>query len=300
MIRCVGEYFASFQNGKPIITPINTDINKKRLLQSTRHLGIVDVKNAKHVGVISYITQKDPAVIAETMVFDKVNPWAKIIELNSTHPLTGNRIDRLSDISKLLGKAVTFDIDGAIARLNVSKSRVFSNFRNDLFIYFLPFILTFVALFFLHPALLIGVFAIGLLLQIPYQFPMGAARQTTVLELMRNPYASSLRGEAIGRGVPGYIFSEDIMYQDPTGLIFLDYSSKFGFIGNWFFALTKVTKLFSIQSTASGWFYRNIGSHMKLQHIKTEQETVRSHPIMWKVIQSVFLIGISFLLFVWF
>ncbi len=60
--------------------------NSKKLLESTRHLGVVDVKNAKHIGAVSYITHNDPNILSEVMVFDKVNPWAKVIEFNSTHP----------------------------------------------------------------------------------------------------------------------------------------------------------------------------------------------------------------------
>jgi len=60
----------------------------------------------------------NPKILAEVLAFDKVSPWAKIIELNSTHPLTGKRIDALNEISKhLTGKEFPYDVDEAITRL---------------------------------------------------------------------------------------------------------------------------------------------------------------------------------------
>jgi len=117
---------------------------------------------------------------------------------------------------------------------------------------------------------------------------------------MRNPYASPLRGkpvalsgQVIGRGVPGFIFGEDMMYQDSTGLIFLNYSSAFGFIGNIIFALKKIKTLFGVSSRATGWFYRGIGSMISLKYIQTAQDRVRSHPILWAFLLPLILIIIS-------
>lgn len=280
------------------------DDKAKRLLQSTRHLGIIDVKNAKHIGVTSYITNADPNVLSEVMVFDKVNPWAKLAELNSTHPLTGNRIDHLSDISKVQGQPFSFDIDAAIARMGIDKSKLYGSFTFGLLVLFLPYLFALFALFFLPIALLPAAFAFGLLLQLFYKFPAGAPKETTVLEQMRDPYASPLRGkpvvfsgQVIGRGVPGYIFGEDMMYQDSTGLIFLNYSSAFGFIGNIFFALKKIKTLFSVSSRAAGWFYRGIGSMVSLKYIQTGQSKVRSHPILWAFLLPLIFIGISLWLY---
>lgn len=274
--------------------------NSKRLLQSTRHLGIIDVKNAKHIGVISYITHDDPNVLSEVMVFDKVNPWARLIELSSTHPLTGNRIAHLSDLSKVRGQQFSFDIDSATSRMQIDKSKMYKDFAFGLVVLLLPVISAGLSAIFLPLQLVPAFLGIGLLLQLSYKFPGGNPVETTILEQMRNPYASPLRGkpvllsgQVIGRGVPGYIFSEDIMYQDSTGLIFLNYNSIFGFIGNIFFALTKIKSLFALPSRASGWFYRGMGSSISLKCLQTEKELVRSHPIFWAVVGPLALIVVS-------
>jgi len=276
------------------------DDSSKRLLQATRHLGIIDVKNAKHYGITSYITNSNPNLLSEVMVFDKVSPWAKLAELNSSHPLTGNRIDRLSDISKAQGRPFFFDIDSAIERMKIDKGKLWKNFLFGLPVWLLPHLFALSALLFLPSALVPAAFALGLILQLPYKFPSGAPTETTVLEQMRNPYASFLRGkpvalsgQVIGRGVPGFIFGEDMMYQDSTGLIFLNFSSIFGFIGNIIFALKKIKTLFGVPSRAAGWFYRGIGSMVSLKYIQTEQGKVRSHPVLWAFIPPLILIVIS-------
>ena len=289
-----------------IVTTEDSD-SAKSLLQSTRHLGIIDVKNAKQIGVASYITHQDPQVLSEVMVFDKVSLWAKIIELNSTHPLNGNRIGRLGELARKLGQSFPYDTDQAILRISLDRAKLRTGFALGLTILLLPFIA------FLGGA---GLVAAGLpwpylltlvggamLVQALYRFPRKAAIATTVLDEMRNPYASPVRGkkillsgQAIGRGTPGFIFGEDLMFQDKSGLIFLDYSSIFGFVGNLFFALGKIKSLFGKQAQAEGWFFRGMGSSLSLASLKTDQELVRSHPVFWAVTAPILLILVSLVL----
>ncbi len=72
----------------------------RELLASTRHLGVVDFKNARHFGLIEDESKKRPEAAAEAMLFDIHNPWARLIELSSTHPLTGHRIQHLQTLAK--------------------------------------------------------------------------------------------------------------------------------------------------------------------------------------------------------
>ncbi len=285
------------------IVTVEDDDSTKRLLQSTRHLGILDVNNAKHYGITSYISHQDPNVLAEVMVFDKVSPWAKLAELGSTHPLTGKRIDHLSDIAKTKGTPFYFDIDGAIARMGIKYSRLWGSFSLGLLMTLLPWALLAYAFFYLPMYLIPAAIAAGMLLQIPYKFPFTKTQETTVLEQMRNPYASPLRGKpvlfsgnVIGRGTPGYIFGEDMMYQDSTGLIFLNYNSALGFLGNLFFALKRLKTLINVPSQAAGWFFRGLGSTVSLRYIQTDQKKIRSHPILWLFLVPIVLIFCSYYL----
>jgi hypothetical protein len=67
---------------------------------------------------------------------------------------------------------------------------------------------------------------------------------------MGDVYASPIRGTRVelngvivGRGIPGLIFSEDMMFQDETGLIYLNYEGLIPFLSNLVFAILKLEKL---------------------------------------------------------
>ena len=167
----------------------------KDLLRSTRHLGIVDVKNAKHIGVVSYITHENPDRISDVMVFDRVNPWATIIELNSTHPLTGNRLDHLSDISREKKQTFPYDIDKAVERMKPDYGRLYGRFFTDLFVY-LVFPARRISPF-LPPILPSPLSDSGLFAKIFYKYPSGTPKESTVLDEMCDPYLSPVRGKAV-------------------------------------------------------------------------------------------------------
>ena len=92
-----------------------TDTEQSReLLASTRHMGVMDFKGARHLGLVVEAARVHPEATAEAMLFDIYNPWARLVELSSTHPLTGKRIQALSLIAK--AKRQDFeDIDVAAA-----------------------------------------------------------------------------------------------------------------------------------------------------------------------------------------
>ena len=97
---------------------------------------------------------------------------------------------------------------------------------------------------------------------------------TTVLEAMSDIYASPVRGKhlaldgvIIGKGIPGYVFSEDMMFQDKTGLIYLDYKSIIPIIGNLIFSITKVQNLIDKPVKTTGWFFRGVGSNLVIDKL---------------------------------
>lgn len=90
-----------------------------------------------------------------------------------------------------------------------------------------------------------------------------------------------------------------MLFQDRTGLTFLDYSSQFGALGNLFFALGKIKTLLNNPSTVVGWYYRGMISLVTLRYIRTDSETVRSHPILWTLFIALGMIGLSFGIYFW-
>ena len=87
------------------------------LLRSTRHLGVIDVKNARYTGLLAQSAAQSPGSAAEAMLFDCYNPWAALIQLNSTHPLMGKHIRHLGEIAKSKGQSFgSYDVEAAAAK----------------------------------------------------------------------------------------------------------------------------------------------------------------------------------------
>lgn len=260
----------------------------KRLLESTRNLGIIDSKKANIIYALSQISQ-EPQKIVNVLAFDIVNPWAKILELSSTHPLTGKRILALSALSEKMGEKPLLDFKNGLHNLAINRKALYSHFYTEVCIYFLPYLLLIPG--FLTGGLggaLIG-FALGAFIKLNYSMKERASVQSTVLQEMSNIYASPLRGSGVlfngavvGRGVAGYQFSEDMLFQDTTGLIYLDYNSVTGWLGNLFFALGKVKKYIGQQAHVDGWFFRGTTHHLTMRTMSLQGSVLRSHPKLWK------------------
>jgi hypothetical protein len=125
---------------------------------------------------------------------------------------------------------------------------------------------------------------------------------------MRNPYASPLKGEyisltgnVVGKGMPGYIFSEDMMFQDPTGIIYLDNVTLFGFLTDIWFAVKKLKELLRTVHTvqADGWFTRSIMPQITLSGIHDEGKTTSSYPYIWERVSAIMgiILGLAFIFY---
>jgi Zn-dependent protease with chaperone function len=273
-----------------------------RLLEGTRALGIYDSKAAVSVGT-AYRISASSERIGRVFLWDMFNPWAWWMELNSTHPLTGKRIRALTTYAEQLGLATEFDMARVVRDgKNLSKQRLYGSFVLDLLLYgaetlgiLTGLVIGTVVLSFGQPPAallvfpLIG-FGIGTLIKALIMFPdYRQARQTDVLELMSDPYASPLRGkpaqlkgQIIGRGDAGYVFGSDLQFQDKTGLLFLHYASRFGPLGNFLFGMNRANSLIGSNGSVTGWFRRGNASYMDLIQIKGEGGTiVNSYHRFW-------------------
>lgn len=69
------------------------------------------------------------------------------------------------------------------------------------------------------------------------------------------PIPCIVKGKIIGKGSPGYIFSEDIVIKDETGIMLLDYNQPLSII-NLIFAI-KNKKYFNQDVVVKGWYRRS-------------------------------------------
>jgi hypothetical protein len=265
------------------------------LSKATRNIGIMNVDSSKNDGMMYHnATQNDdPDLLLRAFLFDLKNPWAKILELNSTHPLTGKRVRTLSQVQG----AQRFDFDDILDRFPVDRRRMYAEFLRDMAVLVLPA----VAAFGFPLAYLAGVYTeaitfslaafvggwlvivgLGSIVRTLYKYPPGTPEETTVIELLADPYASPvnasiarLDGKLIGRGTAGYRFSEDLMFKDSTGLMFLKYESWFPFLGNLLFSIRRVPELIGEEVTVEGWYLRGISPWVGLKELQTSDESIR-------------------------
>jgi len=287
---------------------LSSDKKSRRLLESTRSIGIMDSHSAKGVGVVSQISGQDSGQIGKVLAYDFVNPWATIMEFGSTHPLTGKRIQKLDNMSEEMGQKKSYDIRTIINNLTIDRRRLYSGFYVGAIIHFLPNLAIVAGLIFMVTfggiSFLLIFFGLALIIKTLYKFSNSSSEQTTLLDLMTDIYASpikgkrvALEGKIIGRGDAGAYLAEDMMFQDSTGLIYLDYTSQYGTFGNWFFALKKVMKLINQEISIDGWFFRGNYQMISVGRIKTVSETIKSHPKLWSVLIGFVLMFLGVLIF---
>jgi hypothetical protein len=121
--------------------------------------------------------------------------------------------------------------------------------------------------------------------------------------LMGDPAASPVRGQAvrlegkaIGRVHPGFIAGEDVIFQDKTGLMAVDFRSMLGLIGDLFAGWKRVPKHLNEPGSATGWFRRSMGGYLVLRELKTEAGALRAKPFFWQVVLSLIVIVVNLIM----
>jgi Zn-dependent protease with chaperone function len=294
------------------------DPNPSKVLQGTRALGISDPRAAALTGT-AYRVASEPQKVGKVFLWDMFNPWAWWMELSSTHPLTGKRVRALSTYAEQLGLATEFDMARVVKEgRRLSKQRLYGNFVLDLLLFGADLLGAAIAIGIGIGLLSMGYangiavitlalfgFGVGTLFKTLVMYP-GIPRipVTDVLTLLSDPYASPLRGrlvklngQVIGRGDPGNRFGSDFKMQDPTGMIFLRYSSRFGPLGNFLFGMTQADSFVYQQVASVGWFRRGMMPWVDLMRMDCEQKwTVHSYHRFWSLVLGFGTIILSFVL----
>jgi Zn-dependent protease with chaperone function/Zn-finger nucleic acid-binding protein len=257
-------------------------------LRAISALGIFDPRAALSLAAASAkpsgVAQSD---IVGAMQWDLWNPWAGFYELGSTHPLPAKRILALGQLAQRFGQepAVRFD-----ARQPES---YWDEFVFDVFVTILPVLLPFAALGLMLPAMaltsglspiwglralglaLVG-FGVGALIRTVWSYRAGSFPPSTVAALLQNVKVSGVRsvpvrlkGNIIGRGIPGLIYSEDLVLRDDTGFIFLDYRQPFRLMELWF-GLARAGDLIGRDVAATGWYRRAPTPFLELQTLEID------------------------------
>ncbi|MEI6332359.1 MAG: M48 family metalloprotease [Pseudanabaena sp. ELA645] len=250
-----------------------------RLLESTRALGICDRQTMTAIGLameIAYVgqTDQDPYRV---FLWELFNPWRRWLQLHSTHPLVGRRLQFLSGYSKQLGLSTEYDFSELLKEeKKLNKKRLYRNFWRDLLIQISPFIgvaiaaiLSLILYFLFNRWLLLGLSMIGLGLGFMFQgslrYPdFRKVADTDLVSLLIDPYASYVQGapvqipgELLGYGTDEFYIGYAMRLEDQGGLAFINYIPNFR---QWLIDPSNTIKnlemLCDRSVLASGWFRR--------------------------------------------
>jgi len=276
---------------------------KKSRVRALRGLGIFDPSAAKGLGIISVGTTQTLSMeaIQKAAAWDLYNPWAKYYQAFSTHPLPAKRIMRLNMLCDIYGVQPEIDFSDAkrLKEEQAGKS-MWDEFLADIFMKTLP-TLVFIALLgitivwifdlagfyniaFLAPVYgnmwfiwAIGFYIIGFMSIIKTRYMYkGGYEDKKVLDLVTNVKVSPIRcipayieGKIVGKGIPGYYFSEDMYFQDDTGLMYVDYRFGIGIV-DLIFSLRSVNRLIGQRVRIKGWYRRGPSPYIQVDTIWSE------------------------------
>jgi hypothetical protein len=264
----------------------------KRALQFGHSLSLMGIAAASggDAMVLAGMGSADPALAAKVMRWDLVNPWARFYELGSTHPLTALRVKALNREAQSFGQTGEYPLP-ADARTR------WTGFAAEFTVWAAPLLCGFVILSYLWVGRDLAQFGLvapdgflgGMLMalgvtwaaRIAYRY-RGVFQAANVGELLEDmavsqmrPRAVELKGQVIGHGIPGAVWSADLVLKDETGLMFLYYRSSLPF-GRLYFAVKNADRLVGDTVTVRGWYRRGLRPYVEISRIEGDTVEARS------------------------
>jgi heat shock protein HtpX len=253
----------------------DTKKDARRQLQMGQRLGLMGIAAASG-GEALVLAGSSAAEAAKVMRWDLVNPWARVYELGSTHPLTAMRLKALNKEATKLGQAPAYPIPDDARRMN------WAGFPIEFLMWVAPYACAFVLISWIWIGRKLGLgfppnimplvtIALGVTwaARIAYRYH-GTFAHKRVEELLEDagvsqmrPRAVELTGEILGNGVPGAFWSPDLVLQDETGMMYLLYRSSVP-LGRLFFALRNVDRLIGSRVTVQGWYRRGLKPYVEI------------------------------------
>jgi heat shock protein HtpX len=276
LVRSEGEYAEKSRSG--------TRQEKKDIRREQRLGGALAVMGISNVqsGAALALGGANPAEAAAVMRWDLVNPWARMYELNSTHPLTAFRVLALNEDTTALHQATEYP-------LPTDQRIEWGRFPFEVVLWGAP-VLAVWALFFgfgwermlgasgfqwapdLTAKVIIFTGA-AWMLRTWYRYH-GEYEPATIGALIRDTGVSQMRaravrvsGEIVGRGVPGAFWSPDLVLRDDTGMLFILYRQSIPF-ARFLFALNAVEYI-GQSVVIEGWFRRGLRPYIEMSGLTT-------------------------------
>jgi len=245
------------------------------------------------------------------MRWDLVNPWARLYELNSTHPLTAFRIQALNGEAEAMHLAVSHPLPS-------DRYVRWAGFPLQLLVWAAPWVCgtaTLLALGWwrylsdsiavspmLAPALL-ALTGLTWALRTSMRY-RGEFQPATIEGLMNDldvsemqPRAVRLEGTIIGFGVPGAYFCADLVLRDSTGITFVLYRQALP-LARFLFAVTGAAGYVGQKVTLEGWFRRGVRPYVEISRLTGEDGSSvrgRARWVLHAMAALVFIAGVAWL-----
>jgi Zn-dependent protease with chaperone function len=260
-----------------------------RRIESMRAMGIFDPRRAEAYAT-AFDGGVDPDRALAALRWDVSNPWAKVLEKLSSHPLVASRIAAL-ERSGLPGAPRTWSVLRAVSTASPTEvARARANFAREVVVMVAPWAVLVPLLFFgafTSSAVSVGIALVlggGLLLykqtvRYPGHFEPVDEITSLLERLDASPMSGigvSVRGRVIGRGMPGYVLSPDLVVQDETGFVPLTYRQPVPFMAA-LFGLFRASHFIGDEVVARGWYRRGPGPMIELRDV----QAVRSRARTW-------------------
>ncbi len=260
----------------------------------TGSLALMGISNVRSGAAVA-LSGADPSEAAAVMRWDLVNPWARLYELNSTHPLTALRVRALNNEAQEMHLVPRYP-------LPLDQRIAWGSFPLEVVLWAAPWVsvAALISDFFLNewlashgialgfntlPALLIFAGATWIL-RTWYRYH-GEFQPATVGRLIEDvevsemrPRAVRLEGEILGRGVPGAFWSPDLVLRDSTGILFVLYRQSIPF-ARLLFAMGGAADYIGQKVTIEGWFRRGLRPYVEMSTLTGEDGRTRRAYSRW-------------------
>ncbi|HEY4380582.1 MAG TPA: M48 family metalloprotease [Acidobacteriaceae bacterium] len=256
--------------------------------QQSQALGLMGIAAATGGDAMALVSNT-PEMAAKVMRWDLVNPWSRVYELGSTHPLTAMRLKALNEDAANIGQRGAYPLPQD-ARIR------WAGFPVEFLFWAAPVVCGFVLVsyFWLGKSLRsMGVhapahfvpwmlIALGVTwaarIAFRYRGRFARAQVSDLLDDLTvsqmRPRAVEMEGEVIGHGIPGAIWSADLVLQDESGLMFLYYRSSIPF-GRLFFALRSADRLIGERVKVCGWYRRGMKPYVEVAKVEATVSKAR-------------------------
>jgi heat shock protein HtpX len=256
-------------------------------------MALMGISNLRSGSALALST--NPAEAAAVMRWDLVNPWARVYEMNSSHPLTALRVRELNGMAESAHHVRQYP-------LPEQRAMQWGWFPLEVLLWAAPFLVgaavlvewwepqLFALLGISLPAGLRGVLLVATgaawILRTMYRYrgdfqdaTVGRLLEDTGVSQMR-PRAVQLRGTILGRGVPGAFWSPDLVLRDDTGIIFVLYRQTIPF-ARFLFGIGEAESYIGQQVTVQGWFRRGMAPYVEMSKLVGEDGDARRAYSRW-------------------